>query len=629
LFVEYYGESETELSARLDRLEQQLLRHRIGGETVRVLEPARIAQVWGVRKAGLGLLMSMKGDYKPIPFIEDAAVPVEHLAAYIGNLDALAASHDTRVAYYAHASTGLLHVRPLINLKESEGVARLAAIAQGAFELVCRYGGTMSGEHGDGLARSCFNEQLFGPALYQAFCEVKATFDPQGIMNPGKIVDGPPITENLRYGPAYRPIELNTTYDFSADYGFAGAVEMCNGAGVCRRLSGGTMCPSYHATRDEEHSTRGRANLLRAALSGALPAEALTGSRMYQALDLCLECKACKAECPSAVDMARLKAEWLSHYYGEHGTPLRARLFGHIHALSRLGSSTAPFSNWVLGARPTRWLLEKAFGIHRRRRLPPFARTPFHRWFRRRRRVAGDSRPRVVLFHDTFMTYNEPQIGMAATELLEAAGYEVVVLEKRRCCGRPMISKGLLGQAQANAAYNVALLEPYAREGVPIVGCEPSCLLTIRDDYPQLAPGEATQAVAAHTFTFEEFLAAEGRAANLNFHGEQRRMLVHGHCHQKALVGTAPGKAALSLPPNYQVEEIPSGCCGMAGSFGYEHEHYNLSLQIGELALLPAVRAAAPDVEIVAAGMSCRQQIAHATSRTARHPAQVLRDALE
>ncbi|MFW6069152.1 MAG: FAD-binding and (Fe-S)-binding domain-containing protein, partial [Chloroflexota bacterium] len=296
LVVEYYGANNRELEAKLSRLEQHLAKNGIMGPTVRAMEPTQIAQVWAVRKAGLGLLMSMKGDFKPIPFIEDAAVPVEHLADYIRHLDALATAHDTRMAYYAHASTGLLHVRPLINLKEAQGVGRMEALANGSFELVRRYGGATSGEHGDGLSRSAFNERLFGPRLYEAFREVKHLFDPQGIMNPGKIVDAQPITDNLRYGPEYKTIELHTTYDFSDDYGFAGAVEMCNGAGVCRRMTGGTMCPSYQATREEEHSTRGRANLLRTALSGALPPKSLVDSRMHEALDLCLECKACKAE---------------------------------------------------------------------------------------------------------------------------------------------------------------------------------------------------------------------------------------------------------------------------------------------------------------------------------------------
>jgi FAD/FMN-containing dehydrogenase/Fe-S oxidoreductase len=626
LIVEYYGDNKQELVGKLERLEKHLQRNHIHGATVRALEPAQIAQVWGVRKAGLGLLMSMKGDFKPIPFIEDAAVPVEHLADYIGHLEALAAGHDTRMSYYAHASTGLLHVRPLLNLKEAIGIKRMKAISEGAFELVRRYGGAMSAEHGDGLARSEYNERLFGPAIYRAFQEVKSTFDPQNIMNPGKVVNARPMTENLRYGTDYQVIELKTTYDFSRDYGFAGAVEMCNGAGVCRRLSGGTMCPSFQATRDEEHSTRGRANLLRAGLSGVLPPEVLTGPRMYQALDLCLECKACKAECPSAVDMAKLKAQWLEHYHAQHGVPLRSRLFANIHLLNRLGSALAPLSNRVLGWRPSHWLLEKTIGIHHRRQLPSFASTSFHRWFRRRPPSSAAGRPKVVLFHDTFMTYNEPQIGIAATELLEAAGFEVVIVEKRRCCGRPMISKGLLPKAQANVVYNVALLAPYAQQGIPIVGCEPSCLLTIRDDYPDLVASDDARLVAQQSYTLEEFLAENGR--QLVFHDQERHILVHGHCHQKALVGIGPSLAALSLPPNYHVQEIPSGCCGMAGSFGYEAEHYQLSLQIGELSLLPAVRSAAADVEIVAAGISCRQQVAHATGRAARHPALVLREAL-
>lgn len=629
LVVEYYGRDGAELEAKLDRLERHLRTNRINATAVRATAPEQIAQVWSVRKSGLGLLMSVKGDFKPIPFIEDAAVPVEHLADYIGGLEELASEHDTRIAYYAHASTGLLHVRPLINLKEELGIERMVTLANGSFELVKRFGGAMSGEHGDGLSRSAFNERLFGSDLYQAFREVKGLFDPQGIMNPGKIVDAQPISENLRYGAQYETIQLRTTYDFSRDVGFSGAVEMCNGAAVCRRLKGGTMCPSFQATREEEHSTRGRANLLRLALSGALPEGSLTHERMYNALDLCLECKACKAECPSAVDMAKLKSEWLSHYYEENGTPLRARLFAHIHQLNRLGSAFAPLSNWVVQARPVRWLMEKTIGIHHARRLSSFARIPFDRWFRKRSHSVSEERPQVVLFHDTFMTYNEPEIGIAATELLEAAGYQVILLEKRRCCSRPMISKGLLREAKANALHNVALLAPYARAGIPIVGCEPSCILTIRDDYPDLVPGEDARLVAEQTRTFEEFFAGESHPNALSFSGEAVEILLHGHCHQKSLVGLRPSHATLGRLSGAQITEIPSGCCGMAGSFGYEVEHYDLSLQIGELILFPTIRNTQEDVSIAAAGISCRQQIAHATGRTARHPALILHDLLQ
>jgi len=627
--VEYYGESEAELNAKLDALEAILKQEGIGGVTVRATDPAEIERIWYVRKVGLGLLMSIKGDHKPIPFIEDAAVPIEHLATYIGQIQDLAAEHDTRVGYYAHASAGVIHVRPLIDLKTEQGVSRMRAIADGAFDLVEGYGGANSGEHGDGLARSEFNERIFGPELYHAFRKLKGIFDPQGIMNPGKIVDAGPMTENLRFGPAYKVRFPDVVYDYSADMGFDRAIEMCNGAGVCRKLDSGTMCPSFQATREEEHSTRGRANLLRAGISGLLPPEVYTSERMFEALDLCLECKSCKAECPSGVDMAKLKAEWLGHYFAVHGVPLRSRLFANIHTLSKWGSAFAPLSNWALQSGPVRWLMQVTLGIHHKRVMPSFARVPFDRWFKQRQAPANKGeRGQVVLFHDTFLTYNEPEIGIAATELLEAAGYEVVIVEKRECCGRPMISKGLLKQAKANAERNVELLAPYAERGVPIVGCEPSCILTIRDDYPELVPGEAARAVAGATVTLEEFVAQEIEAGTLAFNDEARKVLLHGHCYQKALVGTEAAQAALGGPANYTVEEIPSGCCGMAGSFGYEHEHFELSQQIGELVLLPAVREAGEDVEIVAAGTSCRHQIALGTGREARHPALVLREAL-
>ena len=627
LMVEVYGEDERELNARLDALEVMLKREGVSGAFVRATDPAQIASIWYVRKVGLGLLMGIKGDFKPIPFIEDAAVPVEHLAEYIERVQNLAAEHDTRVAYYAHASAGVVHVRPLINLKNEQGVLRMQAIAEGSFEMVAGYGGAISGEHGDGLVRSMFNEQVFGPTLYQAFREVKSAFDPHNVMNPGKVVDAPAMTESLRYGPDYHVRQIETTFDFSVEHGYDRAIEMCNGAGVCRRVDVGTMCPSFHATRQEEHSTRGRANLLRAAISGLLPPETYSSQRMFEALDLCLECKACQAECPSGVDMAKLKAEWLSHYYAEQGVPLGARVFANIHTLNRIGSAFAPLSNWVARLAPVRWLVEKTLGVDRRRTLPEFTRQPFDRWFRRREVVGQGSRGKVLLFHDTFMTYNEPQIGVATTELLEAAGFEVILAEGRKCCGRPMISKGLLKQAKANAEHNVELLAGYARQGIPIVGCEPSCILTIRDDYLGLVPGDEAQAVADNTYTLEEFLSEQVDTSEL-FGDEQAELLLHGHCHQKALIGTGPALNALGQPSNYSVQEIPSGCCGMAGSFGYEQGHYELSEQIGELSLLPAVRDAGDDVQIVAAGMSCRQQIAHFTQREARHPALVLREAL-
>src|SRR5438132_10159017 len=402
---------------------------------------------------------------------------------------------------------------------------------------------------------------------------------------------------------------------------------MCNGVGVCRKTLEGTMCPSYMVTRDEEHSTRGRANALRAVLSGRLAPAEFTGARLHEVMDLCLECKGCKAECPSNVDMAKLKYEFLYHYYRANGLPLRNRLFGRIERLNRLGSRMPGLVNALSSLASTRWLLEKVAGIDRRRPLPALAAETFTDWFARRPAPAAAARGEVVLFHDTFVTYNTPEIGRAAVELLEAAGYRVVLVD-RKCCGRPLISKGMLAEAREHAAWNVARLAPYAARGVAIVGLEPSCLLTLRDETVDLVRTDDARAVARQSLLFEEFLLRErARGLTLASGAAGRKALLHGHCHQKALVGTAPTVAALRWA-GFEVEEIDSGCCGMAGSFGFEREHYDVSIALGNRRLAPAVKAADPETEIVAPGISCRQQIQHLAGRRAKHPAEVLHESL-
>ncbi|MEK6601611.1 MAG: FAD-linked oxidase C-terminal domain-containing protein, partial [Candidatus Binatota bacterium] len=480
-------------------------------------------------------------------------------------------------------------------------------------DLVLEFHGALSGEHGDGLARSHFNEKLYGPVLYDAFRKVKRAFDPKNLMNPGKIVDAPAMTESLRIGPTYKTWAPETLLDFSGQGGFAAAVEMCSGMGECRKKLEGTMCPSYMATLDEEHSTRGRANALRAVLSGKVPREEFTGKRLYDVLDLCLECKACKAECPSNVDMAKLKYEFLSHYYQANGLPLRNRLFGNIEKLNRWGARLAPFSNWLANSRPNRWLLERLAGIDCRRPLPAFAGETFEDWFRRHSVEGKASKGEIVLFHDTFNNFNTPSVAIAATRFLEQAGYRVLLAEKK-CCGRPMISKGMLKEAKDHAAWNVEKLSPHAERGASIVGLEPSCLLTLRDEYPELLRSEAARLVAGRSFLFEEFILREREAGrlSLSFKSNGSKALLHGHCHQKALVGTAPTVAALRWA-GFEVTEVDSGCCGMAGSFGFEKEHYDLSIAIANRRLVPAVQAADPSVEVVASGISCRQQIEHLT----------------
>jgi FAD/FMN-containing dehydrogenase/Fe-S oxidoreductase len=629
LVIEFYGDTAEEVRSQVEELDARLKRKGIGYGHLPVLDPVKQQNVWKVRKDSLGLLMSVKGDRKPIAFCEDPAVPVERLPEFLARFRQILHDHNTEGGYYGHASVGCLHIRPLIDLKQQSEVHKMRSISEQVFQLVMECGGSMSGEHGDGLARGHFNERLFGPKIYEAFQKLKTAFDPNNLMNPGKVVRCPDMTKDLRYGPEYQTIQIQTHLDFSREGGFDRAVEACNGMGICRKTLEGTMCPSYQATREEEHSTRGRANALRAALSGRLPAEELTSHRMYETLDLCLECKGCKRECPSNVDLAKIKYEFLAHYYQRHGVPGRARVFANVATLNRWGSKMAPVANFFMRQSWVKTIAELAFGVDARRDFPAFAPETFQNWFRARRSNGAARRGRLVLFDDCFLSYNYPQVGQAATEILERAGFEVV-LAKKECCGRPMISKGLLEDARRLAQRNVAALGPLAEQGVPIVGCEPSCLLTLRDEYSDLLPGEPVQRVAASSYLLEEFLCAlqDRGELDLQFRDGQKKLLVHGHCHQKAHIGTAPTLRALRFVPGWQVSEINSGCCGMAGSFGFEKEHYDISRDIANLRLLPAVNAASPDTEIVITGVSCRQQIGHFSKRTARHAAEVLREAL-
>jgi len=628
LMVEYAGDSEDEVKEQVYKLEEVRKREKIGYASSLAFKPEEVKAIWGVRKAGLGLLLGIKGDKKPIAFVEDTAVAPARLPEFIRRFREIVSRHDTIAGYYGHCSVGCMHIRPLINLKEESEMHKMVSIANAVSDLVLEFNGAMSGEHGDGLARSHFNAKLFGPALYEAFRQIKRAFDPKNLMNPGKIVDAPAMTESLKISPRYKFWEPRTTLDFTGQGGFARAVEMCSGMGECRKKLDGTMCPSYMATLDEEHSTRGRANALRNAIAGRAPQEEFTSKRLYQVMDLCLECKACKAECPSNVDMAKLKYEFLDHYYRANGFPLRNRIFGHIEALNRVGSNLAPISNWLAGSGLNRWLLELLAGVDRRRPLPQFAGETFEDWYRKRAAKGDGSRGEVVLFHDTFNNFNTPNVAIAATRFLEKSGYRVLLAEKK-CCGRPMISKGMLSQAKENAAWNVDKLAPYAEKGIPIIGLEPSCLLTLRDEYPEFIRTSAAKNVAENSFLLEEFVVREQMAGRLALqsNGRGKKALLHGHCHQKALVGSAPTVAILKAA-GYEVSEVDSGCCGMAGSFGFEKEHYELSMKIGNRRLAPAVKAASAEVEIVASGISCRQQIDHLAQRQAKHPAELLLEAL-
>jgi FAD/FMN-containing dehydrogenase/Fe-S oxidoreductase len=628
LMVEYAGDTDAEVRAKVDALEARRTSERFGYATHIALDPAEQQSIWKLRKAGLGLLFGKHGDDKPIAFVEDTAVDPRHLAKFVARFREIFARHDADGAYYGHCSVGCLHIRPAINLKTARGLEQVRAIADAITDLVVEFNGTISSEHGDGRARSPFLERMYGPRIMTAFRELKRAFDPDNRMNPGNIVASPPVTAHLRYGAGYKTWEPRTLLDFSEQGGFAAAVEMCNGVGECRKKLEGTMCPSYMATRDEEHSTRGRANALRAVLSGKLPPAEFTGKRLHEVMDLCLECKGCKAECPANVDMAKMKYEFLYHYYQANGLPLRNRLFGRIARLNALGTAMPSLFNWMSGLAPSRWLLEKVAGIDRRRPLPALAGESFTEWFRRHPAPASSPRGDVVLFHDTFVTYNMPWIGQAAVGVLEAGGYRVVLVD-RKCCGRPLISKGMLDEAREHSRWNVARLAPYATRGVAIVGLEPSCLLTLRDETVDLVRTDEARAVAKQSLLLEQFLLRErANGLELPFTGNGKKALLHGHCHQKAMVGTAPTVAALRWA-GYDVSEVDSGCCGMAGSFGFEREHYDLSVALGNRRLAPAVKAAPADTVVVAPGVSCRQQIEHLTGRRAKHPAEALFDSLK
>ncbi|MGH2606811.1 MAG: FAD-binding and (Fe-S)-binding domain-containing protein, partial [Anaerolineales bacterium] len=628
LIVEYTGDTLAEAQAA-------------AGATARrgrILATAQAqADLWAVRKVGLGLLMSVPGDRKPITFIEDVAVPVERLGEYVREVERILAAHGTYGEWYAHASAGCLHMRPLINLKTADGVSRMRAIADQIVSLVMWMGGSLSGEHGDGLSHTEFNSALFGPTVIEAFRAIKGAFDPKGLLNPGKVVPLPEGTRgaaavdaDLRYGAGYRSENPRTTFAFAREGGFAGAVEACNGAGVCRK-DGGVMCPSFQATRDETHSTRGRANALRAALSGVLPPGSLTSLQMHQVLDLCLECKGCKAECPTSVDMARLKAEFLAMHQAKYGVPIRSRFFGEARRLGAVAHRFAGVVNSFNRSALGKAVLQKVLRIAPQRRLPEYAsRTFLDRWQDRGFGVAGEP---VVLFVDSFTNYHHPELGMAAVQVLEASGFQVQVDTRQACCGRTMISKGLLTRAKRVARLNLEVLDHYAGNGTRIVGLEPSCLLTLRDEYLDFFPEDPRAERVAHSSRLIEELLTEGEVGErpidrLKVEMRESPIFMHGHCHAKSLVGSAAALEMLRAASRH-VQEIESGCCGMAGSFGYEVEHYDLSMQIGGLTLFPAVREAqAQGATIAAAGFSCRSQIYDGTGATARHPIEILAEAL-
>lgn len=626
LCVELYGDSKDELTFRMEALERDLVA--LTPRKVRhILDPLTQAGIWSFREAALGISTAMKSDGKAISFVEDTAVAPEKLRDYIARFVRIVQRHHTIAGVYAHASVGCLHVRPVVNLKTADGVEKFASIANEVADLVLEFGGALSGEHGDGLVRGAFNEKMFGSELYQAFRSVKKTFDPQGIFNPGRIVDTPPITSHLRYGAGYATPSPVTFFDFSDYDGFGRAVEMCSGVGLCRKKREGTMCPSYMVTKEEAHSTRGRANTLRLAMNGTLDDAQLTDKGVLDVLDLCLECRACKTECPVGVDVARFKSEFLAGYWDRHRMSVAAQVFGNAHGAAVLGSTFAPLSNRIAGSGIARWLAEKTVGLDRRRSLPQWTRQTL------RKRAQNSGRAEALLFADTFTDHADPEIGLAAIEVLHAAGFSTHVAANV-CCGRPLISQGRLQEARRLAAANVHALYDAAHRGKPIVFVEPSCLSAVREDAPDLLRGELqrrARVIAHHAVLFEEFLeneCAQGRAA-LPLKAGPRQILLHPHCHQRSMGLAAPAKALLSRIPSAAVIDLDAGCCGMAGSFGYTRDHFEVSQAIGERKLLPAARALGKESVLVAAGTSCRHQVADLAGATALHPAVLLRSLLE
>ncbi|MDA9508866.1 lactate dehydrogenase [Bradyrhizobium sp. CCBAU 11386] len=609
------------------------------GGVVEITEPALQSGIADFRAAGLNVMMSMKQEGKPVSFVEDCAVPLPHLADYTARLNEVFAKHGTSGTMYAHASEGCLHVRPVLNLKLEKDVKAMRAIAKEAFAMVREYKGSHSGEHGDGLVRSEFHEAMFGERLVADFREVKQRFDPDGVLNPGKIVDAPRMDDRslFRYRPDYRVTELKTKLDWSAypgaGGGFQGAVEMCNNNGACRKLEGGVMCPSYRATRNEKDVTRGRANTLRLAISGQLGPDALSSDEMMETLKLCVSCKACRHECPVGVDMAKMKIEVLAARAATHGLTLRDRLVGYLPRYAGLASRFAPLANLRNHSPLLRKLFERFAGISARRALPAFRSDVFAP---PAEAVGPESGCEVVLFADTFNRIYERENLDAALRVLAAGGYRVHLPKpasssRPLCCGRTFLSAGLVDEARSELDRLVAAFAPFAARGVPIVGLEPSCLLTLRDELSSLRKDDDAKAISAHALTFEEFLVREAQAGRLQLPlgTVADKAVVHGHCHQKSFGAFKPVEQVLRLVPGLEVETIESSCCGMAGAFGYGTETYDASIEMAELSLLPAVRRADEATLVVADGTSCRHQIHDGTKREALHVARVLAMSLD
>ena len=641
LLVEFWGETEEEVQKLAADFVADLTLENLGYAHP-LLFGADATKAWDIRKAGLGLIRNLPGDTQPVNLIEDCAVAVEDLPDYIADLEKLLARHDLHASYYAHAGAGELHVEPMINLKTSEGKRLFRKVLAETAALVKKYRGVLSGEHGDGRLRGEFIPFMMGQEVYEIFRQVKRIWDPDGIFNANKIVDTPPMNESLRYVADAPPPAIDTVFDFTREEGILRLTEKCSGSGDCRKteLTGGTMCPSYMATRRERDTTRARANILRQFYTETSFLEnkksTTTDAMVKEVLDLCLSCKGCKAECPSSVDVGKMKAEFTQKYHDTHGVPFRSRLVAGFTKRMKQAALAPWVYNKIFSTPALRRAANKAVGFHPERTMPLLGKQTFRKWFGKRKKTPANGAAKngkVYLFCDEFTDYNDAEVGQKMVGLLEKLGYEVL-LPKHVESGRTFLSKGLVKEAQKIANENVRLLQNLISDEAPLVGIEPSAILTFRDEYPDLvAPElrEAAQNLAKNALLFEEFMAREMEKKNIassQFSTEEKLVKLHGHCHQKALSSLSVAKQVLSLPLNYKVQLIPSGCCGMAGSFGYEAEHYELSMQIGELVLFPAVRAQPDEVIIAAPGTSCRHQIKDGTGRRALHPVEILWEAL-
>jgi FAD/FMN-containing dehydrogenase/Fe-S oxidoreductase len=632
LIVEFARESVEEIDYAAKQMESQMRKAGYGYHYP-VVWGADIAKVWALRKAGLGVLSNIEGDAKPVSLVEDTAVDVEDLPEYMKEFEQIMTSYNLDCVYHAHIGSGELHLRPVLNLKDELDVNLFRTIAFEVAHLVKKYGGSMSGEHGDGRLRGELIPVLVGDKVYQLMKDVKNAWDPNGIFNPNKIVDTPPNNTSLRYTPGQKEPKLITIMDFSKVGGMLRAIEKCNGSGDCRKteLAGGTMCPSYMATRHEANTTRARANILREFITNSENKNPFDHKEIYDILDLCLSCKGCKNECPSSVDMAKLKAEFLHQWYKSHRVPLRSWLIANITHIYAIGKFVPAFANFFLTNRITKGVMTKTLGFAQERQLPLLSKTTLKHWHKKKKNPTKGKR--VYLFADEFTNYNDTSIGIKAIEVLEHLGYQVVI-PKISESGRTYISKGLLKTAKRLANRNVTLLSQIISSDKPLIGIEPSAILSFRDEYPDLVDDKLKPnalELSENSLLFEEFFMHEveaGRITKDMFTKDKRSIKLHGHCQQKAVASTNQTKAMLSFPENYRVKEIPSGCCGMAGAFGYEREHYDLSMKVGELILFPEVRKTPKEVSISAPGTSCRHQIKDGTNRDAQHPIEIIWEAL-